>query len=173
MTRRRDEGFADAPALGVADRYVLQVGLVAGQPPRDRHRLREVGVHPSGAWVHHARQLVGVGGLELGQGAVVENEARERIVEGQLLEDVFVGGRLSARRLLQHRQLVLLEQHLLDLLGRVEIEGLAGNLLGALLDVQHAMPQLLALLVQQDASISTPTRSMSKSTCVTGISILS
>ncbi len=79
------------------------------------------------ARVHHARQLVGVSGLELRHSAVVQNQARERIVQRQLLEHLLVGRGLPARRLLQHRQLVLLEQHFLDLLRGVEVEGLPGE----------------------------------------------
>ena len=59
--RRRDKRLADAPPLGVTYRNVLQVGIVAGQPAGDRHRLRVVGMHASGVRIDHARQLVGIG----------------------------------------------------------------------------------------------------------------
>ena len=55
VARRRDEGLADAPAFGRADRDVLQVGVVARQPPRHRHRLRVVRVHAAGARMRHLR----------------------------------------------------------------------------------------------------------------------
>ena len=44
-----------------ADRDVLQVGIVAGQPPGDRDGLRIGGVHAPGRGLTHPRQLVGVG----------------------------------------------------------------------------------------------------------------
>ena len=69
--RRCDEGGADAPALGGADRDVLQVGVGRRQAPGDRHRLREAGMHAAGGRVDHLRQLVGVGVLQLGEAAVV------------------------------------------------------------------------------------------------------
>jgi hypothetical protein len=97
MARRRDEGLAHAPAFGRADGDVLQVGVVAGQPPRHRHRLRVVGVHTAGGRVHHQRQLVGVGALELGQAAVLQDARRQRVVGGQFLQHLFVGaGRAEA-----------------------------------------------------------------------------
>ena len=46
-----DEGAADFAALLGADRDVLQVGVVAGQPPGHRHRLRIAGVNAAGVGV--------------------------------------------------------------------------------------------------------------------------
>ena len=46
--RRRDERLADAAPFRGADRDVLQVGVVAREPPGHRHRLPVVGVHAAG-----------------------------------------------------------------------------------------------------------------------------
>ncbi len=35
----RDKGFADLPSVLIANRDILQVGVVAAQPPGGRHRL--------------------------------------------------------------------------------------------------------------------------------------
>src|SRR5690606_39301840 len=62
---RRDEGLADAPSLGGADRDVLQVRVAGGQTPGGGDRLVITGVDAPGARVDLLRQAVGVGALEL------------------------------------------------------------------------------------------------------------
>ena len=62
------------------------------------------------------RQLVGVGGLQFRERAVVEHDARQRIGRCQLLQHVLRGRGLPGRRLAHDRQLQLLEQDLLQLL---------------------------------------------------------
>ena len=114
---RRDERFADAPALRRADGDVLQVGVVGRKAPGDRNGLRVGRVHPAGSRVHHARQFVGVRRFQLRDAAVVEQDLGQREVGREFLQHVLVGGRLPARGFLLHRQPLLLEQDLLDLFG--------------------------------------------------------
>jgi NADH:ubiquinone oxidoreductase subunit 5 (subunit L)/multisubunit Na+/H+ antiporter MnhA subunit len=71
--------------------------------------------------------------VQLGEAAVLEQQPGQRVVERQLLEHVLVGRGLALGRLLLHRQALLLEQDLLDLLGRIEVERLARRLVGVLL----------------------------------------
>jgi hypothetical protein len=113
--RRRDEGFPDAAALGGADRDVLQVGIVAREPPGHGYRLSVGGVHPPGRRVDHSRQLVGVGGFQLGKAAILQDQFRQRVIEGKLLEHVLVGGGRAAGRFLENGQPALLEQDFLYL----------------------------------------------------------
>ena len=56
-----------------------------------------------------------------------------------------------ARRLgsFDHRQLQLLEKYFSDLLGRIEIEGLACFAVRARLQLEHARAQLVALRLEQ------------------------
>ncbi len=68
-------------------------------------------MHAARARVDHRRQLVGVGRLELRRRAVLEQHLRQRIVGGELLEHVLVGGWLAGRGLLLHRQLHPLIQY--------------------------------------------------------------
>ena len=143
--RRRDERLADPAALGRAHRDVLQVGVGGGEPPRHRHGLRVVGVHAAGSRVHHARQLVGVGALELREPAVLEERLRERMVQRQLLQHLLVRGRRARGRLLHHRELQLREEDLAELLGAREVEGLAGELVRLRLQRHHLDAQLVAL----------------------------
>ena len=81
--RRRHKRLAHAPPLGRADRDVLQIGVVAGQTARHRHRLRVVGMHAPGRWQGQLREFVGVGALELGQSPVLQNFGRQGEVFGQ------------------------------------------------------------------------------------------
>ena len=128
-TRGRNEGFADAPALKATHRDVLQIGVGAGEPSGDRHRLVITGVHATGARIHHARQFVGVGGFEFGQAAVFEQHFRQRIIEREFLQHIFIGRGRTAGGFFLHRKTELIKQNILDLLRRIEVEGLPGEFL--------------------------------------------
>ena len=142
-----------------------RLGSLAGQPPGDRHRLRVVGVHAPGARVHHQRQLVGVGGFELGQAAIFEQQLRQRIIERQFLQHFFVGGRRAARRFFLHRQSMLVEQDFLHLLGRVEVERLPGRLVGLRFELAaFSRPARGSADRAAAVSSSTPLRSIVNST---------
>ena len=152
----RDEGGADAPAFLGAHRDVLQVGVAGGEPSRHHRGLREVSMHSAGFRVDHARQLVGVGALEFGQAAVFEQQLGQRVVERQFGEHFLVGRRRAGRGFLLDRQAQFFEQDVGQLLGRGEVEGLAGQFVGLRFE-GHDLPahfvalagQLLA--VDQDA----------------------
>ncbi len=139
------ERLADAPALRRAHGDVLQVRVVGGETPRHGDGLRVVRVHAAGLGVHHARQLVGVGALELGERPVLEERLRQRVVERQLLEHLLVRGGRARGRLLHHRELQLREEDLAQLLRAREVEGLARELVRLRLQCQHLLAQLLAL----------------------------
>jgi len=111
------EGLADAASLGGAYRDVLQVGIRRGEPPGGGHCLVVGGVNPSRIGVDQLRQLVGVGGLELAHAAELQDQPRQREVQRQLLQHRLGGGGLSLGSAGFHRQLQLLEQDALDLLG--------------------------------------------------------
>jgi hypothetical protein len=115
---------------GVRIGMFCRLGSLRGQPAGDGHRLREAGVHAAGGRVDHARQLVGVGALELGQAAVLEDAAAAagspRPVPGSTSSSV-LGAPLAV--FLSTGRPWLLEEDLADLLGRAEVEGLAGRLM--------------------------------------------
>ena len=136
---------------GGAHRDVLQIGIGAREPPGHRRRLGVVGVHAPGARVDHARQLVGVGRLELGQRAVFEQGLGQRVIGGEPLQHLLVGGGRAARGLLQHRQLQALEEDFADLLGRIQVERLAGLAVGLVLQLHHLLPEFAALRLEQRA----------------------
>jgi hypothetical protein len=127
---------------------VLQIGVVAGQPAGHRHGLRVMRVHAAGVGVDHLRQLVGVGALELGQAAVLEDLGRQREVLRQLGEHLLVGAGRAGGGLLLHRQAELAEQDLADLLGAADVEGLAGEFVQLALQPDQALAELVALLLQ-------------------------
>ena len=124
-------------------------GSLLDKPPGHRDRLRVVGVHAAGRRVDHQRQLVGVGALQLRQAAVLEQLAGQRVVGGELLQHVLVGRRRAARGLPADRQAELAEQDLADLLRAAEVERLAGDVEGLLLERGHALGELLALRREQ------------------------
>ena len=70
----------------------------------------------------HLRQGVDVGALELGVLPVLDDLGRQRMQPGQLLQHVGVGAAGRSWSCLTHRQLQLVEQDLLKLLGRGDVE---------------------------------------------------
>ena len=113
---------------GGPDGDVLQVGVVAAQPPGRRHRLGERGVHAAGVGVDELRQCVDVGSLELRQTPPLQHLARQIVDEGELFEHVHRGrGRLRLAGTLAGRELQLLEEDCRQLARRVDVERLAGE----------------------------------------------
>ncbi|MCY1350547.1 hypothetical protein D9M69_367830 [compost metagenome] len=146
----RDEGLADAPALGGADRDVLQVRVGGRQAPGGRHRLVIGGVDAPGTRVDLLRQAVGVGALELAQGAVLHDHLGQlEVLLGEVGEHVLRGGRLAGGGLGQNRQAQLLVEDGAELLGRAEVEFLPGQVIGLALQFHHLRAQFQALLAQQ------------------------
>ena len=124
-----DEGAPDlAPELG-ADRDVLQVRIAAAQASGGGHRLIEAGVDPAGLRIHQLRQRVDVGPFQLLQRPPFENQARQVVHQRQLLEhfDRRRGG-AGLDVALERRQLQLVEQDPRQLLRRIDVERLAGEL---------------------------------------------
>ena len=146
-------------------------GIGGRQPAGGRDRLVIAGVHAAGVGIDLLRQFLGVGGAQLGEAAILENHARQRIAVGQLLQHVLGGGGRAARGLAQHRQLQPLEQHLLQLLGRIEIERRSGFAMRLGLDLASRREISPLCACSMPRSISTPWRSMRCSTGTSGCSI--
>jgi hypothetical protein len=87
---RRGERAANRFAELGAHRDVLQVRIVRRNTPRRRDRLAPLAVNAPGRGVHEHRQRIDVRSLELGELPVLEQNARERVVLGELLEHVGV-----------------------------------------------------------------------------------
>ena len=85
VARRRDERLANPPSFSGTHRNILQIRVGAREPARNSSCLAKF-VHPAGARIHHLRQLVGVGRLELGQTAMLEQELGQRVVRRELLQ---------------------------------------------------------------------------------------
>jgi len=79
------------------------------------NRLRIGGVHPA-VRVGQQRQRVDVGGLQLGDLPMLQDQADHLVLVPELLEDRCVGGEPGPCAL-RARQLQLVEQDLLKLLG--------------------------------------------------------
>ena len=105
-------------------------------------------MHAPGLRVGHLRQLVGVGGLELGQTPPLQQHLGQRVVQRQLLQHALVGGWLAGRSLLHHRQPQPLEEDLAQLLGGAQVEGLAGQFVRLPFQLLQLFGQLLRLGTQ-------------------------
>ena len=73
------------------------------------------------------------------------------MVQRQLFERVFIGGRRARRGFLHRLDAQLAEQYFLDLLGRVQIERLLRMFMRGRLDVHHLDAELAALRIEQRA----------------------
>ncbi len=121
-----DEGPADHPALLGADRDVLQVRVLRGEPAGGGDHLVEGGVDPPGRGDRLEQALDG--GAQLGLVAVAQQDHRQLVVGlgGEPGERVGVGG-VPGLDLLGLGQRQLAEEDLLELLGRAEVELVAGG----------------------------------------------
>jgi len=126
-----------------------RLGSVDDSLPGGGDRLLIGSVHAAGARVDGLRQLVGVGALELGEHAVFEDHARQVVLVGQLLQHLLVGGGLALGRLVHHRQAQPVEQDLLQLLGRGEVERSARTFMRLPLQRVHAGRKLVAHAPEQ------------------------
>ena len=108
------------PKLG-AHRYVLELGVVARQPPCRRTRLVIRRVDAARAQVHLERQRVHVGRLQLRKSTVVQDVIDDRVDVAESLQDRRVG-RVALLRLASARQPPFLEQQVPELGRRVDVE---------------------------------------------------
>ena len=164
----RHEGSPHLSAQLRADGYVLQVGVVAGHAAGRRPRLVVAGVDAPRERVDQLRQGVHVSRLQLGEFTILQNAVQHlkrpgvcvlypALVEHHLevLQHGRVGGvaRLGA---LGSGQPHLVEQHIRELLGRVEREPVPDCVEHLLLQVSEALAQVFGHLpqlidVQEDA----------------------
>ena len=146
--RRCHKSLAHTPALGRANRYVLKIGVVTGQPPGDCYRLCVVRMHPAGARQRELGQLVGIGALELGQTTVLQQLGRQGVVFCQFFQHFFIGAACAGSSLLHHRHAQLVKENFAQLFGATQVKGLARNFISLGLQLQDALTQLMALLGQ-------------------------
>src|SRR5271155_1780748 len=95
MSRLGNKGGANPPPKSSADGNILQVGIGGRKTPRGGSGLSEGGVQALGCRTNERWQSVHVGGLQLGELAVIENHARDGKILGESLENVD-GGRDGA-----------------------------------------------------------------------------
>ena len=92
-------------------------------------RLAVVGVHAAGLGVDRVGQGVDVGALEFGELAVFQQVGDDRVLGREAGEHLLVGGELSGLGLLGlFDEFEFVEKNFAELLGRVEVELVAGDL---------------------------------------------
>ena len=119
-----EEG-ADLPAFFCADRDVLQIRIRAGKSAGGGDSLIEGGVDAPRFPANQKRQRVEIGGNQFRQRAVAKDFLHEGIVHGQIFQDVRGGG-VAGLGPLPGRKAQLFEKDDAQLLGRIDIERLAG-----------------------------------------------
>ena len=138
------EGRADLAAGLGPHGNVLQVGIVRAQPPGGRDHLVERGMHAAGPRIDHLRQGVDIRPLQLGVLPILDDLRRQGMLQGQLLQHVDVGAGARLGRPLDHRQLLLDEEHLLELPRRGDVELAAGQGIDLLLQSLHLLAEVAA-----------------------------
>ncbi len=141
----RDERLADLAAFRRPDRDVLQVGVRRREPAGRGDGLVVRRMHAARERRDLQRQLVRVGALQLADAAVVDDDTRQFVVFRKLDEHVFRGRWLPLRCLANDRQPQLVEQDLLELLGRAEVERAAREFMGRLFELRHPVREFAAL----------------------------
>ncbi len=96
-------------------------------------------------------KLVRIGGFELRQRTVVEHDPRQGVGVRQLLQHILRGRGLPGRSLARHRNLQFLEENLLQLFRRLDVELDTGLLVGLCQQHLQLRGDLLALPAQQAA----------------------
>ena len=118
-----DEGGANLAAQLGADGDVLQVGIDGREASGGRAGHVEGGVQAAGARVEQRGQRVDVSRFELGELAVLEHQARDVVLGGEAFEHIDGGGDGLALAVLHGLgQVELVEEHVAELLGRVDVE---------------------------------------------------
>ena len=116
------EGPADLLALLGADGDVLQIRLGGGNAPGGGGHLVKGGMHPA-LCVGQAKKALHIGGVQLGQLAVSQKRIDDfRGNVPQALQHLGGGG-IAPLGLFAVGQLQLVEEHLAQLLGAVQVEG--------------------------------------------------
>ena len=110
---------------------------------------------PAGPGVDHLGQGIHIGILELGQGAVFQDQARQFMVCCQGVEHLVIGG-IAGLGLLDRRQAQLVKHDLAQLLGRIDVELAPRHGMDGSLQVIDADPDLAAdlgqhLFIKRDA----------------------
>ena len=121
ITGRGNKQCPDLPTDIRTGGDILQIGVRAGQAPRHRHRLLEMGMDPPRGPVDQGFQPFQIGGLELGQHPVLQNGFYQRMFIPQFFQHFHVGG-IPCFRLFDHRQSQLFKQNYPKLFGRIGIE---------------------------------------------------
>ena len=135
-----DEGLADGAAFARAHRDVLQIRLERGEPARGGGGERVGGVHAARLGVDIGGQCVGIGALELGEQAPVEDFARQLVaLGGKLLERARIRAPGAGLGAPPSGQAHLVEQDLAELLRRADIEILAGKLPDLVFEPREAL----------------------------------
>ena len=139
IARGGDEHFPHFRAQLRPHGDVLQVRLRGGEPPRCGDGVLEAGVNPR-VVRDDLGQALHIGGVELGQLTVLQHAVHHRVEAPELVQHLGAGG-VAPAGLLSGGQLELVEQHLAQLLGGVDVELQPRLLVDAPLGASDALGQ--------------------------------
>ena len=172
----RDEGGADAAALFGADRNVLQIGIGGGKPAGGGRGQRIARVHAAGFGIdvvpeaHRYRWSCSLESWRQSSTRLRQFNALCR----QIIEHVRIGAPGAGRSFAPARQAHPAEQDIAQLLGRADIEVLAGERVDFRLDLAGSFARTRRKACASTArSTRMPSRSIAASTATSGRSSVS
>ena len=134
----RNESTTDTASQLAADRDVLQIRVRGRETPGCRRGLIERGPQAPVACIYQLRYDVDVGVLEFGNFAPLQHQRADRILARQTRQHLDAG---SPPRFgfLSPGNLEFAEEYFPELLGRADVEDLAGKIVDSLLQACHGV----------------------------------
>ncbi len=146
----RDKSLADAAAFFRAHGNVLEIGIGGGQPAGRGRAHRVGGVDAAGLRVDIGRQRIGVGAAQLGEAAPVQHQLGDGMaLGGHVLQHIGVRGPRAGLGFAAAFQLELAEQDVAQLLGRADVEFLAGELVDLGFHLRLRLAEIVGQAAQQ------------------------
>ena len=96
-----------------------------------------------GLRMHKLWQGIHIGRLHLRQMAILQDEARQLVFQGQVFQHRNIGGMPAGFGALATWQVQLVEQNPLELLRRIDVEFFPGEAINSLLEIIHLRLQIL------------------------------
>ena len=128
VARLGDEGGADAASKFGADGNILEIRIGGRKTAGGGSSLAEGSVQASGGGIDERGQRVDVGGLQLGELAVVEDHAGDGMLFGEIFQHVDSSGNCASLPVFEgFGEIQLIEENVAELARRGDVEFGAGD----------------------------------------------
>src|SRR5215475_12941502 len=150
LARRRTIG--SMPSTGTPNTWLAVMAWMSSPRRKASFSAGISAMCAAGRRVDLLHQRVRIGALQLRQLAPLEHARRQVVtLRRQLLEHVGAGGVGAGLALLAGAQSHLVEQHVAQLLGRADVEGMAGEFVDLLLELGEALGEVARQAIELGA----------------------